>query len=262
MKITGDTSRVTWFTLLACAGMLLSVDLSAAIRSTPEFTEGATRPVSVAVIPVQSVVVKAKVVQTEELVEESTIFGRHFGAALASLLAEKGYSVRAVSSEDINSDPRLQELVVDANRRFEELNEQIRRGRVKRRIYNAGDQVRLLADYLNVDAIAFSTLQVQAATGGRTAVALLVGLGGMGATFATVSLIDGISGDLEAYMYSAGFGAGYNAIMEDPEGRMADLADNVLDRLPDADPDAREAPTDADVLLDIESLLEEEDAER
>ena len=95
-----------------------------------------------------------------------------------------------------------------------------------------------------------------AATGGRTAVALLVGIGSTGGTMATVSLVDCDSGDLEAYMVSSA-GASSKAIEEDPQGQMARIAESTLSRLPAADPAARvELSSEEDVLLELESLLE------
>ncbi len=248
--------KLTCRGLFACAALLVTMQANAALRATPEFEDGSTRPVSIALIPVHASVVKAKIVQTENLVDESSELGGYLGAELAALLREQGYEVKLIDAEQVNSDPRLQEYIVDANRRYDEMAAQIRRSRVKRRIYNAGDEVKILADYLDVDAIAFTRLQVVAATGGRTAVALLVGIGSTGGTTASVSLVDGNSGDLEAYMVSTR-GASYTAIEEDPQGQMVRIAESTLRRLPAADPAARVELSDEEgVLAEPEALLE------
>lgn len=247
-----ETAR--WLLIAVLA--LVATQAFAAYRATPEFEQGATRPVSIGLIPVHAAVIKAKVVQAENLVEESTELGDMLGAELAALLEEQGYEVKLIDSGQVNADPQLQEYVIDANRRYDELSGQIRRNRIKRRIYNGGDEVKLLADYLGVDAIAFGRLQVVAATGGRKAVGLLLGIGTIGGTSASLSLIDGGSGDLEALLVSTYVGASYNSIEEHPEAEMAQIAASILAKLPPADPAARiETRSDEEVLGEIESLL-------
>jgi hypothetical protein len=250
-------NRIGWI-VVGAAALLTATQAPAAMRATDEFKAGSTRPVSIALLPVQATVVKAKVVQTEELIGESTQLGAMLGMQLDTVMESKGYAVEVISPERINADPKLQEFVVDANRRHDEMLGQVRLNRVKKRIYNGGDEMRVLADYLGVDAIAFSRLQVVAATGGRTAVALLVGIGSMGGTSSTLTLIDGDTADLEALFTSTYVGASYSAIEANPDGQMTQVALSTLDRLPPADPSVRsDEPSDDDVLSDVESLLQE-----
>jgi hypothetical protein len=250
-----------WCALLTGAAILLSATtVPAAMKATPEFVKGETRPMTIALLPPVASVVKAKVVKTEEMIEESTEFGAMFGAALEGVIRAGGYEVRRVTPEEVNADPRLQEYVVDANRRYEELSTQVRPNKIKKRLYNAGDEARLLADYLNVDAIAFSRLQVVAATGGRTAVALLVGLGTLGATSASLMMVDGDTADVEALFISTYVGASAKAIEENPEAEIAAVAASTMAKLPAAGAAAaaREGEDeDEDVVSDVESLLEE-----
>ncbi len=242
--------------LIALASMLATT-AQAAYRATAEFDAGSTRPVSIALIPVHATVIKAKVVESEQMVEESSELGEMLGDALAGILEHQGYLVKHVDAQEVNSDPQLQEYVVDANRRYDELSGQIRRNKIKRRIYNAGDEIKLLASYLDVDAIAFTRLQVVAATGGRTAVALLLGIGSTGGTAASLSLFDGTTGDLEAQIVSTYMGESAKSIEERPAAEMALIAASMLDDLPLADPALRaETGADEDVLKDLESLLE------
>ncbi|HLF13249.1 MAG TPA: hypothetical protein VJA26_18775 [Gammaproteobacteria bacterium] len=251
-------TREVGLLLIGAAALLSAGQAPAAMRATEEFKDGSTRPVSIALLPVQATVVKAKVVETEELIEESTELGALLGRELDAVMEANGYAVELISPERVNADPQLQEYVIDANRRHDEMLGQLRLNRVKRRIYNAGDEIRLLADYLGVDAIAFSRLQVVAATGGRTAVALLVGIGSIGGTSSTLSLVDGDTADLEALFTSTYAGASYKAIEENPEGQMAQVAKSTLNRLPPADASVRaEEGDDEDVLSDVESLLNE-----
>ncbi|HEX6999601.1 MAG TPA: hypothetical protein VF322_15790 [Gammaproteobacteria bacterium] len=245
--------------LVALGLLLASASAAAAMRATEEFRDGTTRPLKVALLPVHATVVKAKVIQTENLVEESTELGRLMAAEVDELMRAGGYQVEVIDADRVNADPRLQELVVDANRRYDDLVAHVRPNRIKRRIYNAGDEVRVLADYLGVDAIAFTRLQVVAATGGRTAVALLVGIGSMGGANANMSLVDGDSGDLEAWFVSTYVGASAKSIEENPQGEIAQIAASMLAKLPAADPTLRveETESDEDVLSDVESLLEQ-----
>jgi hypothetical protein len=242
---------------MAMLAMLASPAM-AAMRATPEFESGETRPKTIAVLPVQASVVKAKVVETESLVEESTLFGGMFANGLRGILEGAGYRVRFVTPDEVNADPQLQEYVVDANRRYEELSSQVRPNRIKRRIYNAGDEARLLADYLDVDAVAFSRLQVVAAAPGRTAVALLVGIGSLGTSSASLMLVDGDTADVEALFFGTAVGSSAKSIEEDPQGEMARMAASTLTRLPPAgEAAADESADDEDVLSEVESLLEE-----
>ena len=244
--------------LIGAGALLAAAQVFAAMRATPEFEDGSTRPVSIALLPVQATVVKAKVVESESLVEESSELGGYLGTELDSLMESNGYAVELITPARINADAQLQEYVVDANRRYDEMLTQVRFNRVKRRIYNAGDAMRLLADYLGVDAVAFSRVQIVAATGGRTAVALLVGIGSMGGTNSTLSIVDGDTGDLEALFMSAYTAGSYKQIEEDPRGQMAKIAAATLARLPNADPSVHvEQADDDDVLSEVESLLNE-----
>ncbi|HEY8518962.1 MAG TPA: hypothetical protein VIN61_02685 [Gammaproteobacteria bacterium] len=250
--------RTGW--LVALGLLLASGSAGAAMRATDEFREGTTRPLKVALLPVHATVVKAKVIETENLVEESTELGRLLAAEIDELMRAGGYQVEVIDADRVNVDPRLQEYVVDANRRYDELLGQVRPNRIKRRLYNAGDEARVLADYLGVDAIAFTRLQVVAATGGRTAVALLVGIGSMGGASANLALVDGDTGDLEAWFVSTYVGASAKSIEENPQGEMAQIAASMLAKLPGADPTLRveeEPESDEDVLSGVEALLEQ-----
>jgi hypothetical protein len=224
---------------------------------TPEFEAGSTRPVSIALLPPQASVATQRLVTTEAQVDDSLRYARIYMAQVAALLEDQGYLVQIVDADRVNADPRLQEYVVDSNRRYDELAQQVRPRRIKKRLYNAGDEARALADYLNVDALGFARLTVVGATGGKIAMSVLLG-GSMGGSFGTLSLVDGHSGDLEAHLMGAG-GNSARKFEEDPDGMIARITENLVRGLPNADPAARVEPEsdDADVLAEIEALLDQ-----
>ncbi|MBN1237038.1 MAG: hypothetical protein JXB36_00980 [Gammaproteobacteria bacterium] len=226
---------------------------------TDEFENGETRPLSIALLPVEATVVKAKAVDTETLVQEGIEYGAVYAELASDIMTGKGYTVRVIEPDRINADPRLQEYVVDANRRYDEMVSRLRPRRIKRRIYNAGDEVRLLADYLGVDAIAFSRLNVTVTPMGGAIVGALFGGGSSPGTSSTLSIVDGRSGDLEAHYL------GIRPVMPGEKSeeqvleQVADVARRALGSLPTADPSKRQASTasEEDVLNELESLLDQ-----
>jgi hypothetical protein len=176
--------------------------------------------------------------------------------------AVPGYDVRVLDASSIAADARLQELVLDADRRYGEtltnIMSRISKKRVARREYNAGDSMKLLASHLGVDGVAFVRMDVVAS--GKAVQALNFGMGGT-QTMMTVSFIDGASADIEAYvtlplMRRGKLAGGYDDMMKDPDVEMARYASATLDDLPNADGSARVAASDDDVLSDLESLLD------
>jgi hypothetical protein len=234
------------------------------VHATHEFEDGSTRPVSVALLPSQVELVKQKLIRQEAQVEESGELESYLTAATAAEFEARGYQIVVPTTSEIASDPTLQELVVDANRRFGEMRTNLearlsKTKQVQRRRYNAGDEIKLLAARLGVDAIAFTRMQIIAPAAGVRA--RNFGLGGETALM-SVSIVDGTSGDLEAYITLPGmkrgkmFG-GHDDIIENPAEQMGNYAAGTLDDLPQADPSLRVVQTDEDVLADLEALLEE-----
>lgn len=236
----------------------------AELHATFEFEDGSTRPVSLAVLPSQVELVKQRLIRQEAQVEESGELESYLTAATASEFEARGYAVSVLNANEIASDPTLQELVVDANRRFAEMRTNLearfsKTKQVQRRRYNAGDEVKLLAARLGVDAIAFTRMQIIAPAAGVRA--MNFGIGGETALM-SVSIVDGTSGDLEAYITLPGmkrgsiFG-GHDEIMANPAEQMGNYAAGTLRDLPQADPSLRVTQSDEDVLADLEALLEE-----
>jgi hypothetical protein len=242
-----------------------SVRAEAGMYATKEFEAGTTRPRTIVFLPPQAMLIKQKVIQTEQQIEESGELANYLGASVQAAFAAQGYEVRVLDPEQVNADPELQELVLDAGRRYSEMLTQVRTRlprQIGKRRYEAGDEVRMLAGKLGVDAVGFAEIQIFAAAPGATAVALITGFGAAGsATLLTVSVIDGTTSNIEAYFVPPamrrGSMAGYEAIMADPAGRIRELTAATLRDLPQADPAARApAESDEDVLSDVEDLLD------
>ena len=250
---------------LAAALIAAAVPAEAGMHATPEFEAGTTRPRTIAFLPPQAMLIKQKVVQTEQQIEESGELANYLGASVQAAFAVQGYEVRVLQPEQVNADPELQELVLDAGRRYSEMLTQVRTRlprQIGKRRYEAGDEMRTLASKLGVDAIGFTDLQIYAAAPGATAVAMITGFGAAGSsTMLTVSVIDGTTANIEAYFVPPamrrGSMAGYEAIMADPAGKIGELARLTLRDLPQADAAARASTeSDEDVLSDVEDLLD------
>ena len=243
--------------------ILAPTDLLAEVHATDEFEAGSTRPVSIVVLPSQVELTKQRMIRREAQVEESGQLESHLTDAVAAEFRARDYDVRVIDAAAISKDPQLQELVVDANRRFTEMmtNVQARLKKskhVQQRRYNAGDTVKLLAARLGVDAVAFTRMQIIAPSGAVRA--LNFGIGGETAMM-TVTVVDGTTADIEAYITTPTFRrgsmfGGHDQIMENPDEEMAKYAGATLDDLPFADPSLREEESEDDVLSDLESLLD------
>jgi hypothetical protein len=251
--------------LSACALLAIASAQTAVSKviATDEFEDGSTRPVRVVVLPSQVNLVKQKLVRQEAQVEESGWLETHLTGAVASEFSAHGYQAIVVDADAIAADPALQELVVDANRRFSELLTNVgsrlsKSKNVRNREYNAGDEAKLLAARLGVDALAFARMEIVAPAAGVRA--LNFGMGGESTMF-SVTIVDGTSGDVEAFITLPLTGrgkmfGGHDDIVENPEREMANYARATLEDIPEADPSLRATTESDDVILDLESLLE------
>jgi hypothetical protein len=231
---------------------------SLAQKTTPEFASGATRPRSIALLPVEASVSRARVADNEGLIDDSLVYGADLAAQLQTLLSAKGYEVKVIDPDRINTDPVLQEHVVDANRAFDDMMSKYKPKNLAKRMYNAGDSVKLLADYLDVDAVAFTTLNMTITMAGKAIVAALIG-GSQAATYGNMALVDGSTADLEATFFGfAGVTPGEKTD-EEMHGYVVKVAEGVNKKLPGADPSARVEVAEGDddeVLGEVESLLQ------
>jgi hypothetical protein len=248
------------------AALGLAVPATAAMHATKEFESGATRPRSIAFLPAHVNVIRRKIVQAEPQIEESNEFSVHLRKSLADEFAKQGYRVRVLAPEEVNVDPELQEMVLDADRRYTELLKQIQLKlprQIAKRRYQAGDEMRTLAAKLGVDAIGFADMTIVASAAGASAVAVLVGFGAAGSqVMESVSLIDGKSANIEAYFVPPalrrGSMAGYDAIVADPAGKIGQMTQLTLRDLPKVDAAAAPKSGDDDVVEDVESLLKDD----
>ena len=231
--------------------------LALAEKTTAEFASGATRPKSIALLPVEATVTRARVVETEGLVDDSVAYGALFNAQVQALMAAKGYEVHVVEPDRINGDPQLQEYFVDANRGFDEMMGKYKPKKLPSRIYNAGDSARLLADHLGVDAIAFSSLSMTITPMGKAIVSSLIG-GSTAGTSSNLAIVDGDTGDLEAVFWGIAVVPPGEKTDQEMHGYVATVAERTVNRLPGADPSERidVATGDEEVLDEVESLLE------
>ncbi|MGD2166841.1 MAG: hypothetical protein PVF63_01970 [Gammaproteobacteria bacterium] len=247
--------------VLSLLGFAWLGSAQAEMHATDEFESGETRPVTVAVLPAQVNLVRQRMIRREAQVEESGELEAHLANAVASELGRKQYEVELITADRINSDPELQTLVVEANRRFDEvLGNMARRLRkqIESRNFHTGDTLTLLASRLGVDAIAFVRMDLIA--NAKAVQALNFGMGGA-QTMMSVSLVDGTTTDVEAYvtlpiMRRGKMFGGYDDVMSNPDEEMANYASATLGDLLDADPSLRVETADDDVLADLDALLE------
>jgi hypothetical protein len=244
--------------------LLSAVSLSIAraeMHATEEFESGETRPVTVAVLPAQVNLIRQRMIRREAQVDESGELEAHLANAVANELGAKQYEVEFISAERINSDSDLQALVVEANRRYDEVLGNITRRlrkQIENRSFHTGDTLTLLASRLGVDAIAFVRMDIVA--NAKAVQALNFGMGGA-QTMMSVSLVDGTTTDVEAYvtlpiMRRGKMFGGYDDIMSNPDEEMANYASATLGDLLDADPSLRAQSVDDSVLADLDALLE------
>lgn len=253
--------------IVLCGALFVFQNASAGMRATDEFVSGETRPVTIALLPAHAEILKQQIVSTQSQVEESAMLAEHLAAAVAEEFEGHGYVLKILTPEMINADPELQGLVVDADRRYQEVLTQLQRRiskNIEDREYNAGDEMRLLAQRLGVDGIAFTRIEIAAAGKGRQAMAWTVGIGSTGSsTMMSVSVIDGRTADIEAYFVppilrrGRAF-AGYNEFIENPEESMGKITAATLKELLDADPALRAqfATDDEDLFSELDALLE------
>src|SRR5262245_6244137 len=225
---------------------------------TNEFVSGATRPKSIALLPVEATITRQQVVETRGLIDESVEFGAQFNADVARILADKGYEVQVVDSDRINADRELQEYVVDAKRAYDEMIARYRPKKLPERIYNAGDSAKLLATRLNVDAIAFSKMSITITPAGKAIVSALIGGTTSGAN-SMIGIVDGDTADLEAVQIAIAIVAPGEKTPDEIAGYVATLAAGNTKRLPGADPSQRieVAVSDDEVLGEVESLIKD-----
>jgi hypothetical protein len=241
---------------------------------TTEFRDLTLRPATIALLQPQASLHQKKVLSTEEMVAEARPLEQALAADLVNGFTKLGYDVRLLSDADLEADPELATLVLQANRRYdEELDNMVAselKG-VKYRRYSVGTEARLLANYLAVDAVAFARLDAVGASGGQQ----LIGFGNQGQIHLGVSIAHARTGDIEAFFGGNNtpmFGKSISSIIEKPKKITAKVTKTAFKKMPAVakalKPEKLEAEKirtarlydadeESDVIGDLESLLEE-----
>jgi hypothetical protein len=240
----------------ACVAALAISSQAIAEKTTVEFANGATRPKSVALMPVDTTVNRAKVVDTDSLVDQGLRYGSLFNERVKALLEAKGYAVEVVTTDRINSDPQLQEYVVEATRGFKDMMSKYKPKKLESRIYNAGPSAKLLAQRLGVDALVFSNMSVTITGAGKAIVSGLFGGTTSGAN-SNLEVVNGKTGDLEATFLAIALVTPGDKTDEDLAAYVDTLAKRTMNRMPGSDPNSRidVAQSDDDVLNDADAVL-------
>jgi len=225
-------------------------------KTTAEYANGTTRPRSIALMPVDATVTRAKVVESEGLVDDGLVYGELFNSQVRERMTAKGYKVVVVDADRINTDPKLQELVVEATRGFKDMMGKYKPKKLEARQLNAGDPARLLADYLGVDALAFSTLSMTITKAGKAIFAGFTG-GSTQGTSSNLEIVNGKTGDLEAFFFGVALVGPGDKTDEEMAAYVHTCAERTMNRMPGSDPSSRieVATSDDDVLDEAEKTL-------
>ena len=201
---------------------------------TTEFRDLTLRPGRIAVLPPFATLHQKNVLSTDEKVAQARPLEDALGADLKKQLEQRGYEVRLISEAELDADPRLSELVVQANKRYdEELDRMVAselKG-VKYRRYTVGNEGRALANYLEVDAVAFGRFDAIGASAGQR----LIGFGNQGQLHLGVSLAHARTGDIEAFFGASNtpaFGKSVEGIVKKPEKTTAKISKTAFKKLP------------------------------
>jgi hypothetical protein len=241
---------------VACVATLAWSVQTLAEKTTVEFANGATRPRSVALLPVDSTVSRAKVVDTDSLVDDGLRYGSLFNARVKALLESKGYAVEVVDTDRINSDPQIREYVVEVTRGFKDMMSKYKPKKLESRIYNAGPAAKMLAQRLGVDALAFSTLSVTITGAGKAIVSGLFGGSTSGAS-SNLEVVNGKTGDLEATFFAIAIVTPGDKSDQELAAYVDTLATRTMNRMPGSDPNSRidVAQSDDDALKEADAVL-------
>ncbi len=191
-------------------------------RLTPEFISGQGRPISLVLLPPKAELVKQKFISVESMVGESEAFEKSVTVHIVRHLQDKGYTVKVLSPDQINLDAALQDLVLRVERRYAEELQRLgqKPKKLEERRYTLGEDARLLAATLGTGGLLFARV------GALHAMA-------MGGSFAhlSVSVVNGVNGDLEAHFYSIE-STSRKSLLENTNTLMNTLVDKVLENYP------------------------------
>ena len=248
---------------------------------TNEFRTMELRPKSIALLPARSTLTEDGIFSSEEHVGETALLEASLAKQLSKEIDDLGYEVRVVTLDEINADPQLTLLMNEADQRFDEEYNKIvafKISKVKYRRYTIGEPGRLLADYLDVDAVAFPRMQAIGASGSAKTLSIIKGSNSSGRIYMEFGLVHARTGDVEAFFgainHGGMFGKSISSILKKPDKHMKKIAETATKKMPkvgkalkpkslDADEETRELvlydPVDEDAVFDdLEGLLDEE----
>ncbi len=201
---------------------------------TTEFRNLELRPESIALLPPHSSLLKKGVFSGEEMVGETVMLEASLATALEERMTRLGYTVHRVTREDIEADPELARLLLRANQRYDEERAKFpgQLKEIRYRRYTVGAEARILANYLEVDAVAFPRMQAVGATGA----AILFSPTGGGQIHMGFSLVHARTGDIEAYFGAINqggmFGKSLSSILKKPDKHMVKIAKTATKKMP------------------------------
>ena len=228
--------------VLAMCMYLASQPASAAVcligecsAMTTEFRNLELRPKTIALLPPLSSLAKKGVFSSQDQVGETALLEASLTRELEKQLTSRGYEVRVLSAEEINNNIDLKTLLNNADQRYDEEYTRIvalKVSGVKYRRFSVGEQARLLAQYLEVDAVAFPRMQAVGASGA----AMVFSPTGGGQINMEFALAHARTGDIEAFfgaINSGGlFGKSLDSILEKPDKHMAKIAKTATKKMP------------------------------
>ena len=205
---------------------------------TTEFRNLELRPKTIAILPPLSSLKEKGVFTSGDEVGETAQLELSLTRELEKELSSRGYKVRTLTSEEINGNPELKTLLSNANQRYDEEYERIATFKVsgvKFRRFSVGEQGRLLARYLEVDAIAFPRMQAVGASGA----AMVFSPTGGGQINMEFALVHARTGDIEAFFGAINqggmFGKSLDSILEKPDKHMAKISKTATKKMPKVD---------------------------
>jgi hypothetical protein len=202
---------------------------------TMEFRNLELRPTTIVLLPAQSTLKAKGVFNSKDQVGETAMLEASLAEQLVKQISSRGYEVRFLTTDEINADPQLTTLVNEANARYNEEYAKIvalKVSGVKYRRFSIGEQGRLLANYLDVDAVAYPRMQAVGASGAAMAFSPTGG----GQINMEFGLVHARTGDIEAFFGAINqgglFGKSLDSILEKPDKHMAKIAKTATKKMP------------------------------
>ena len=248
---------------------------------TTEFRNLELRPKTIALLPARSSLTEDGVFNSESRVGETAELEAYLAVSLEERMSALGYEVRSLSVEQIAEDQQLSALVNAANQRYDEEYATIvafKVDGVKYRRYSVGEESRVLANYLDVDAIAYPRMQVHGASSASKWMGNLgVKQDKQAGIHMEFGLVHARTGDIEAFFGGVTGGVtqpSFKKILKKAKKYMANVAKVATKEMPQvdallepeklaSDEEMRELvlydPVDEEAVLDdLEGLLDED----